>query len=76
MEATIFDTFRQIPPGIATGESWMRNRRKVISKSQPAAFFRPDDFVPEHFGYDQGIPLYTRDQTKDYNPKPHTIAGW
>jgi hypothetical protein len=65
----------RIPPGLATNETWMLHSRKAIPKSQPAAFFKPDDFVPERFGYEQGIPLYKYDQTQAYTPKPATIAG-
>lgn len=75
MDVQIYQEFREIPAGIATNETWRLQRHKVISKSQPAAFFRPDDFVPERFGYKEGIPLYRRDQTNPYTPKPHTVAA-
>src|SRR5437899_1741520 len=75
MDSQIFQEFRQIPPGMATNESWRLSRHKVIPRSQPVAYFRPDDFVPERFGYQEGVPLFRRDQTRAYNPKPHTIAA-
>lgn len=53
----------------------MLHGRKAIPKSQPAAFFKPDEFIPEPFGHQQGIPLYRYDQTRSYNPKPETIAA-
>ena len=42
---------------------------------QATGFYRPDGFVAERFGYQEGIPLYTFDQATDYSPQPHTIAG-
>lgn len=75
MDKKIFDDYRTIPPGIGTGESWRLRRRKVVAKSPPVAFFRPEDFIPERFGYREGIPLYRLDQTKPYTPQPHTIAA-
>ena len=39
------------------------------------AFFRPDDFTPERFGYQQGVPLYRHEQTRTYTPKPATVAA-
>ncbi len=75
MDYRIYQEFRQIPHGIATGETWRLQRHKVIPRSQPVAFFRPEDFVPERFGYDEGIPLYRRDQTRAYTPKPHTLSA-
>src|SRR5437870_3957975 len=75
MDCRIYQEFRHIPPGVSTSESWRLNRRKAIPKSPPVAFFRPDDFVPERFGYEEGIPLYRLDQTKPYTPQPHTLAA-
>ncbi len=75
MDLQIFQEFCEIPPGISTSESWRLSRRKVISRSEPVAFFRPEDFVPERFGYEEGIPLYRLEQTTHYTPKPHTIAA-
>lgn len=85
MAEKIFDPFTElfssapvhsrIPPGMATNETWMLHGRKAIPKSQPAAFFRPDDFVPEPFGYQVGIPLNRFDQTRAYNPTPATVAA-
>lgn len=75
MDVQFYEDYRQIPAGFGTGESWRLHRRKVISKSQPVAFFRPEDFVPERFGYEEGIPLYRLDQTKPYTPRPHTLAA-
>ena len=49
--------------------------RKAIPKTPPAGYFGPEDFVPEPFGYEEGIPLYRFDQTRNYNPKPATIAA-
>jgi hypothetical protein len=65
----------RIPPGMATNETWMRQGRKAIPKSQPAAFFRPDNFTPEPWGYQQGIPVYRFDQTRSYTPKPAAVAA-
>ena len=62
--------YNTIPAGMATNETWMLRGRKAIPKTPPAGYFRPDDFVPERFGYQEGIPLYRRDQTRHYNPKP------
>jgi hypothetical protein len=67
--------FQRIPSGLSTNETWMLHRRKAIPKSTPAAFFRPDDFTPEPFGNQQGIPLYRYDQTNAYHPRPETIAA-
>jgi hypothetical protein len=64
-----------VPPGLSTGETWMLHRRKALPQSRSAAFFRPEDFVPEPFGYRQGIPLYRFDQTRNYNPRPETVAA-
>lgn len=75
MDQKIFEDFRSIPPGMATNESWRLSRHKVVPNSQPVAFFRPEDFVPERFGYEEGIPLYRLDQTKPYTPKAHTLAA-
>src|SRR5215468_6271496 len=52
----------RIPPAMATNETWMLHGRKAIPKSRPAALFRPDDFVPEPFGFQLGIPLYRDNQ--------------
>jgi hypothetical protein len=65
----------RIPPGVATNETWMRHGRKAIPHGRPAAFFRPEDFTPEPFGYPQGIPLYRHDQTRAYAPRPATVAA-
>lgn len=65
----------RIPPGLATNECWMLHRRRAVPKSTPVAFFRPDNFVPEPYGFDEGIPLYRFDQTRDYAPTPATIAA-
>ena len=65
----------RIPPGMAANETWMLHGRKAIPKSTPAGFFRPDNFAPEPFGYQQGIPLYRYDQTKAYTPQPATVAA-
>src|SRR5689334_8308782 len=75
MDQKIFEDFRTIPPDLSTGETWRLHRRKVIAKSTPVAFVRPDDFVPERFGHEEGIPLYRLDQTKPYTPRPHTLAA-
>ncbi len=75
MDVHFYEDYRQIPPGMATNENWRLQRRKAIPRSQPVAFFCPEDFVPERFGYEEGIPLYRLDQTKPYSPKPHTIAA-
>ena len=64
-----------IPAGLATNETWMLRGRKAIPKTLPAGYFRPEDFVPEPFGYQEGIPLYGFDKTRNYNPKPATIAA-
>ena len=53
----------------------MLRGRKAIPKTPPAGYFRPEDFVPEPFGFHEGIPLYRLDQTKNYSPKPATIAA-
>ena len=59
-----------------TNETWMRaHGRKAVPGSQPVAFFRPDDFTPERFGYQQGVPLYRHEQTRTYTPKPATVAA-
>jgi hypothetical protein len=65
----------RIPPGMATNETWMLRGRKVIPKSRPAGFFQPDDFAPEPFGYQLGIPLYRFEQTREYHPRPETLAA-
>jgi hypothetical protein len=70
----VYQDYRDIPPGLASNESWMRHRRKAIPGAKPTAYFRPEDFVPE-FGPDLGIPLYSRQQTRSYNPRPETIAS-
>jgi hypothetical protein len=67
--------YARIPPGMATNETWMLYGRKAIAKSPPVAFFRPQDFSPEPFGYQQGIPLYRYDQTRSYHPQPETVAA-
>jgi hypothetical protein len=53
----------------------MLHRRKAVPRSLPAAFFRPQDFTPEPFGYQEGIPLYRFDQTRAYHPRPETVAA-
>jgi hypothetical protein len=60
---------------LATNETWKRYGRKAIPKSKPAAYFKPEDFTPEHFASQQGIPLYRYEQTKAYHPRPETIAA-
>jgi len=70
MDVQFYVDYRQIPSGMATNETWRLQRRKAIPRSQPVAFFRPDDFVPERFGYDEGIPLYRLDQTKQTQDPP------
>ena len=72
---TAVPIYNTIPAGLATNETWMLRSRKAIPKTLPAGYFRPEDFVPEPFGYQEGIPLYRFDQTRNYNPKPATIAG-
>ena len=62
----ICPVYDRIPAGMRHTETWKLNHRKVIPKSQPVAYFRPDDFVPEPFGHQQGIPLYRVAQTKSY----------
>jgi hypothetical protein len=66
---------RRIPTGLATNETWMLKGRKRVPGAKPAAYFRPDDFAPEPFGSPHGIPLYRKDQTKDYHPRPETVAA-
>ena len=53
----------------------MLHGRRKIAKSKPAAYFKPKGFCPEHFGCQQGIPLYRYDKTRAYNPRPETIAA-
>jgi hypothetical protein len=65
----------RIPPGMATNETWMLHGRRAVPRSLPAAFFRPQDFTPEPFGYQEGIPLYRFDQTRAYTPTPATVAA-
>jgi hypothetical protein len=67
--------YKSIPAGLATNETWMLRGRKAVPKTPPAGYFHPEDFVPERFGYEEGIPLYGFDQTRSYNPKPATIAA-
>jgi hypothetical protein len=69
----IYQDYHDIPPGLATNEVWMLDRRKAIPRVEPAAYFRPDDFIPE-YGSELGIPLYPLHQTRPYNPTPFTIA--
>src|SRR5277367_4601404 len=68
-----YQEYRDIPPGLATNELWMLDRRKAIPHAETGAYFRPADFIPE-YGSEFGIPLYTREQTRPYNPTPFTIA--
>lgn len=68
-------TYRAIPPGYRTNETWMLHGRKAKPRTQAAAYFRPEDFVPEPFGCPHGIALYRFDQTKEYHPTPPTIAS-
>src|SRR5437870_586108 len=70
-----FRSMREVPSGMATSESWRLQGRNVIPRSRPVAIFRPDDFVPEHFGCQEGIPLYRREQTTQFTPQPHTVAA-
>jgi hypothetical protein len=72
---TIFTSYHAITPGLCTNETWMLQRRKAIPGVQPAAYFRPEDFVPEPFGCPHGIPLYRLDQTRPYDPTPATVAS-
>ncbi len=69
-----YQDYRDIPSGLATNELWMLGRRRAIPGAKPTAYFRPEDFVPE-FGPDLGIPLYPHEQTREYNPRPETIAS-
>ena len=64
----------RIPRELATNETWMLHRRKAIPRVRPAAYFRPPDYVPE-YGPDLGIPLYRYDQTREYRPRPPTVAS-
>ena len=68
-------TFRVIPLGYCTNETWMLHGRKAKPRTKVAAYFRPEDFVPEPFGCPHGVPLYRFDQTKEYHPTSPTIAG-
>jgi hypothetical protein len=54
---------------------WMLCGRKAIPGTQPAAYFRPDDYEPEFINAQNGIPLYRQEQTKDYHPRPWTSAS-
>jgi hypothetical protein len=74
-DVTAYRSFRDIPPGMSTNETWMLHRRKALPGAQPVAYFRPEDFVPEPFGSQCGIPLYRFDQTRDYHPRPETVAA-
>src|SRR5262249_56124408 len=64
----------RIPCELTTNETWMLHGRKARPRVQPAAYFRPPDYVPE-YGPDLGIPLYTHDQTREYHPRPPTLAS-
>jgi hypothetical protein len=64
-----------IPYGLRTNETWKLYGRKAIPGTPPAAYFRPPDYEPEFLNAQNGIPLYRHDQTKDYHPRPETIAS-
>lgn len=74
-DVTTYHSFREIPPGMSTNETWMCQRRKALPGAQPVAYFRPEDFVPEPFGSECGIPLYRYAQTRAYHPRPETVAA-
>ena len=65
----------RIPRELATNETWMLHGRKARPRVRPAAYFRPPDYVPEFRGSDLGIPLYQYDQTREYHPRPPTVAS-
>src|SRR5262249_34926584 len=64
-----------IPRGHATNETWKCRGRQAAKGVKPAGYFHPPDFVPEVYGCPLGIPLFTRQQTTDYNPPAATVAG-
>src|SRR5215470_15085567 len=65
----------RIPPELATNETWMLHGRKARPRVRPDAYFRPPGYVAEFRGSDLGIPLYTYEQTRDYRPRPPTVAS-
>ena len=64
----------RIPPELATNETWMLHGRKARPRASPTAYFRPPDYVAE-YGPDLGIPLYRYEQTREYHPRPPTVAS-
>src|SRR3954447_4514997 len=69
----LYQDYHDVAPGLATNEVWMLERRKAICRREPAADFRPDDFIPE-YGSEHGIPLYAMHQARSYHPTPFTVA--
>src|ERR1700730_3182364 len=69
------EILQSIPQGMRTNETWMLYGRKAVPGMKPAAYFCPDDYQPEYVSAQNGIPLYRQDQTKEYLPRPETIAS-